>query len=108
MAWSPAVPRGGHGSRGREVCVPTVRVTAAVPHRFADQRGARAAFTVSSLAACLLYLLLVASCSPALPRVALLFASRLPAAFMHTMPGGTRQGASRPAEGRGWGCGLPR
>lgn len=83
-------------------------VTAAASRRFADQRGARVAFTTSSLAACLLYLLLAVSCSPALPGVALLFASRLPAAFMHTMPGGTRQGASRPAEGRGWGGGLPR
>ncbi|KAM5222896.1 solute carrier family 22 member 18 isoform 1-T1 [Hipposideros larvatus] len=54
--------------------------------RFADQRGARAAFTISSLASSALYLLLAASCSPALPGVALLFASRLPAALMHTMP----------------------
>ncbi|KAF6334285.1 solute carrier family 22 member 18 [Rhinolophus ferrumequinum] len=54
--------------------------------RFADQRGARAAFTICSLAASALYLLLAASCSPALPGVALLFASRLPAALMHTMP----------------------
>ncbi|XP_036903687.1 solute carrier family 22 member 18 [Sturnira hondurensis] len=54
--------------------------------RFADQRGARAAFTVSFLAASALYLLLMAACSPALPGVALLFASRLPALFMHTLP----------------------
>ncbi|KAM5318626.1 solute carrier family 22 member 18 isoform 2-T2 [Glossophaga mutica] len=54
--------------------------------RFADQRGARAAFTVSFLAASALYLLLTAACSPALPGVALLFASRLPALFMHTLP----------------------
>ncbi|XP_055987996.1 solute carrier family 22 member 18 [Sorex fumeus] len=54
--------------------------------RFADQRGARAAFTLSFLASSVHYLLLVAACSPALPGVALLFASRLPAAFMHTLP----------------------
>lgn len=54
--------------------------------RFADQRGARAALTLSFLAASALYLLLVASCSPALPGVFLLFASRLPAALMHTLP----------------------
>lgn len=54
--------------------------------RFADQRGARAALTLSFLAASALYLLLVASCSPALPGVFLLFTSRLPAALMHTLP----------------------
>ncbi|XP_062951262.1 solute carrier family 22 member 18 [Cynocephalus volans] len=54
--------------------------------RFADQRGARAALTLSFLAASTLYLLLAASCSPALPGVPLLFASRLPAALMHTLP----------------------
>ncbi|XP_057584698.1 solute carrier family 22 member 18 isoform X9 [Hippopotamus amphibius kiboko] len=54
--------------------------------RFADQHGARAAFTLSFLAACALYLLLAAACSPALPGVALLFASRLPSAFMHMLP----------------------
>lgn len=54
--------------------------------RFADQRGARAAFSLSFLAASALYALLAASCSPALPGVALLFASRLPAVLMHTMP----------------------
>ncbi|XP_071077471.1 solute carrier family 22 member 18 isoform X3 [Desmodus rotundus] len=54
--------------------------------RFADQRGARAAFTVSFLAASTLYLLLTAACSPALPGVALLFASRLPAVFIHMLP----------------------
>lgn len=54
--------------------------------RFADQRGARAAFTVSFLAASALYLLLAAACGPALPSVALLFASRLPAPLMHTLP----------------------
>lgn len=73
--------------------------------RFADQRGARAAFTICSLAASALYLLLAASCSPALPGVALLFASRLPAALMHTMPSKTRQGASRAAGGLGSGTG---
>nr|XP_010955114.1 solute carrier family 22 member 18 isoform X3 [Camelus bactrianus]XP_045373932.1 solute carrier family 22 member 18 isoform X3 [Camelus bactrianus]XP_045373934.1 solute carrier family 22 member 18 isoform X3 [Camelus bactrianus]XP_045373935.1 solute carrier family 22 member 18 isoform X3 [Camelus bactrianus]XP_045373936.1 solute carrier family 22 member 18 isoform X3 [Camelus bactrianus] len=53
---------------------------------FADQHGARAAFTLSFLASSALYLLLVAACSPSLPGVALLFASRLPAALMHTLP----------------------
>lgn len=55
--------------------------------RFADQYGARAALSLSFLAASALYLLLVASCSPALPGVFLLFASRLPAVLMHTLPG---------------------
>lgn len=55
--------------------------------RFADQCGARAALSLSFLAASALYLLLVASCSPALPGVFLLFASRLPSALMHTLPG---------------------
>ncbi|XP_076411830.1 solute carrier family 67 member A1 isoform X2 [Peromyscus maniculatus bairdii] len=54
--------------------------------RFADQCGARAALSLSFLAASALYLLLAASCSPALPGVFLLFASRLPAALMHTLP----------------------
>ncbi|KAK2099890.1 hypothetical protein P7K49_021238 [Saguinus oedipus] len=54
--------------------------------RFADQCGARAALTLSFLAALALYLLLVAASSPALPGVYLLFASRLPGALMHTMP----------------------
>ncbi|XP_012613172.1 solute carrier family 67 member A1 [Microcebus murinus] len=54
--------------------------------RFADQRGARAALTLSFLAASALYLLLAASCSPALPGAYLLFASRLPSALMHTLP----------------------
>lgn len=54
--------------------------------RFADQRGARAAFTLSFLASSGLYLLLAAACSPALPGVTLLFASRLPGALMHTLP----------------------
>ncbi|XP_049569987.1 solute carrier family 22 member 18 isoform X6 [Orcinus orca] len=54
--------------------------------RFADQRGARAAFTLSFLASSALYLLLAAACSPALPGVPLLFASRLPGALMHTLP----------------------
>ncbi|XP_058926201.2 solute carrier family 22 member 18 [Kogia breviceps] len=54
--------------------------------RFADQRGARAAFTLSFLASSALYLLLAAACNPALPGVALLFASRLPGALMHTLP----------------------
>ncbi|XP_003798414.2 solute carrier family 22 member 18 [Otolemur garnettii] len=54
--------------------------------RFADQRGARAAFTLSFLASSAFYLLLAASCSPDLPGVYLLFASRLPGVLMHTMP----------------------
>ncbi|XP_060033267.1 solute carrier family 22 member 18 isoform X2 [Erinaceus europaeus] len=54
--------------------------------RFADQRGARAAFTLSFLAASTLYLLLAAACSPALPGLALLFLSRLPGGLMHTLP----------------------
>ncbi|XP_046498888.1 solute carrier family 22 member 18 [Equus quagga] len=54
--------------------------------RFADQRGARAALTLSFVAASALYLLLAAACSPGLPGVALLFASRLPAVLMHTLP----------------------
>uniref|UniRef100_A0A4W2BNB6 Organic cation transporter-like protein 2 n=1 Tax=Bos indicus x Bos taurus TaxID=30522 RepID=A0A4W2BNB6_BOBOX len=53
---------------------------------FADQHGARAAFTLSFLASSALYLLLAAACIPALPGVALLFASRLPGALMHTLP----------------------
>lgn len=62
--------------------------------RFADQRGARAALTLSFLAALALYLLLAAASSPALPGVYLLFASRLPGALMHTLPG------------RAWGVGA--
>ncbi|XP_021120097.1 solute carrier family 22 member 18 isoform X5 [Heterocephalus glaber] len=54
--------------------------------RFADQRGARAALSLSFLAASVFYLLLAAACSPALPGVLLLFASRLPSPFMHTLP----------------------
>lgn len=69
------------------------------PSRFADQRGARAAFTISFLAASALYLLLAAACGPALPGVALLFASRLPAPLMHTLPGRAKQGHC------GWGRG---
>ncbi|XP_057634654.1 solute carrier family 22 member 18 [Chionomys nivalis] len=53
--------------------------------RFADQYGARAALSLSFVAASALYLLLAASCSPALPGVFLLFASRLPSALMHTL-----------------------
>ncbi|CAO2584009.1 Solute carrier family 22 member 18 [Lemmus lemmus] len=53
--------------------------------RFADQYGARAALSLSFMAASALYLLLAASCSPALPGVFLLFASRLPSALMHTL-----------------------
>ncbi|XP_008586197.1 PREDICTED: solute carrier family 22 member 18 [Galeopterus variegatus] len=71
--------------------------------RFADQRGARAALTLSFLAASTLYLLLAASCSPALPGVPLLFASRLPAALMHTLPWSPEdpRGRALGAESRG-------
>nr|XP_004654283.2 solute carrier family 22 member 18 isoform X1 [Jaculus jaculus]XP_044987501.1 solute carrier family 22 member 18 isoform X1 [Jaculus jaculus] len=55
--------------------------------RFADQRGARAALSLSFMAASTIYLLLAAACSPSLPGVFLLFASRLPAVLMHTLPG---------------------
>lgn len=54
--------------------------------RFADQHGARAAFTLSFLASSVFYLLLAAACSPRLPGVVLLFASRLPSVLMHAMP----------------------
>ncbi|KAM5248482.1 solute carrier family 22 member 18 [Ctenodactylus gundi] len=54
--------------------------------RFADQRGARAAFSLSFLSAAALYLLLAAACIPSLPGVVLLFASRLPSVLMHTLP----------------------
>lgn len=75
--------------------------------RFADQRGARAALSLSFLAASALYLLLAAACSPALPGVLLLFASRLPSVLMHTLPGETgrqpAQGGGRVSGGRGSG-----
>ncbi|KAM4846077.1 solute carrier family 22 member 18 isoform 3-T4 [Thomomys bottae] len=54
--------------------------------RFADKCGARAALSLSFLAASAFYLLLAAACVPALPGILLLFASRLPAVFMHSMP----------------------
>lgn len=54
--------------------------------RFADQQGARAAFTISFLASSAFYLLLAAACSPALPGVTLLYTSPLPAALMQTLP----------------------
>ncbi|XP_060463542.1 solute carrier family 67 member A1 isoform X3 [Panthera onca] len=54
--------------------------------RFADSRGARAAFTLTFLASSAFYLLLAAACSPALPGVALLYATPLPVAFMQGMP----------------------
>uniref|UniRef100_A0A7N5P5F4 Solute carrier family 22 member 18 n=1 Tax=Ailuropoda melanoleuca TaxID=9646 RepID=A0A7N5P5F4_AILME len=54
--------------------------------RFADQRGARAAFTLNFLASSAFYLLLAAACSPALPGVALLYALPLPAALMQGLP----------------------
>lgn len=54
--------------------------------RFADQRGARSALTLSFMASSLLYLFLAAACSPSLPGLPLLFLSRLPGGFMHTLP----------------------
>ncbi|XP_072614815.1 solute carrier family 22 member 18 isoform X2 [Vulpes vulpes] len=54
--------------------------------RFADQRGARAAFTLSFLAGSAFYLLLAAACSPSLPGLALLCAAPLPAALAHGLP----------------------
>lgn len=71
--------------------------------RFADQRGARAAFTVSFLAASVANLLLAAACSPRLPGVALLFASRLPGALMHAMPGRARRLSPQPGRRAGRG-----
>lgn len=55
--------------------------------RFADHSGARAALSLSFLAASAFYLLLAAACSPALPGILLLFISRLPSALMHSLPG---------------------
>uniref|UniRef100_G3UHJ4 Organic cation transporter-like protein 2 n=1 Tax=Loxodonta africana TaxID=9785 RepID=G3UHJ4_LOXAF len=52
--------------------------------RFADQRGARAAFTLSFLAASALFGLLAAACRP-LPGAALFFASGLARGFIHTL-----------------------
>ncbi|XP_036867362.2 solute carrier family 22 member 18 isoform X7 [Manis javanica] len=54
--------------------------------RFADQHGARVAFTLSFLGSSAFYLLLAAACSPALPGMAFFWASRLPAVLMHTLP----------------------
>ncbi|XP_063083789.1 solute carrier family 22 member 18 isoform X2 [Cavia porcellus] len=54
--------------------------------RFADHSGARAALSLSFLAASAFYLLLAAACSPALPGILLLFISRLPSALMHSLP----------------------
>lgn len=83
------------------------------PPRFADQHGARAAFTLSFLASSALYLLLAAACIRALPGVALLFASRLPGALMHTLPGRAPsatcpscRGPGLDGGGRGRGAGL--
>lgn len=101
MARLQAVPGGGCRDRGGGTLPHICEGHGCGAPRFADQRGARAAFTISSLASSALYLLLAASCSPALPGVALLFASRLPAALMHTMPSKTGQGTLRPAGGRG-------
>ncbi|KAF0887435.1 S22AI protein, partial [Crocuta crocuta] len=72
--------------------------------RFADQHGARAAFTVTFLASSAFYLLLAAACSPALPGVALLYAAPLPVAFMHGMPGRAGQGALALREDCGMQC----
>ncbi|CAD7669923.1 unnamed protein product [Nyctereutes procyonoides] len=73
--------------------------------RFADQRGARAAFTLSFLAASTFYLLLAAACSPSLPGLALLYAAPLPAALAHGLPGSARRGASWLREDCGGGGG---
>ncbi|KAI5761383.1 SLC22A18 [Gulo gulo luscus] len=54
--------------------------------RFADQHGARAAFTLSFLASSAFYLLLAAACSPALPGAPLLYTLPLPVALMHGLP----------------------
>uniref|UniRef100_A0A452QX99 Organic cation transporter-like protein 2 n=1 Tax=Ursus americanus TaxID=9643 RepID=A0A452QX99_URSAM len=67
--------------------------------RFADQRGARAAFTLNFLASSAFYLLLAAACSPALPGVALLYASPLPAALMQGLPAVLSGGERSVAEG---------
>lgn len=74
------------------------------PPRFADQHGARAAFTLSFLASSALYLLLAAACIPALPGVALLFASRLPGALMHTLPGRAPLATGPSCRGPGLDC----
>jgi hypothetical protein len=75
--------------------------------RFADQRGARAALSLSFVASSTLYLLLVAACSPALPGVFLLFVSRLPTALMHTLPGRAQVETSGTwEEGVAWGRGF--
>ncbi|XP_048952336.1 solute carrier family 22 member 18 isoform X1 [Canis lupus dingo] len=75
--------------------------------RFADQRGARAAFTLSFLAASAFYLLLAAACSPSLPGLALLYAAPLPAALAHGLPGSARRGVSRLREDWGGPWGAP-
>ncbi|KAM8928785.1 solute carrier family 22 member 18 [Lycaon pictus] len=75
--------------------------------RFADQRGARAAFTLSFLAASAFYLLLAAACSPSLPGLALLYAAPLPAALAHGLPGSARRGASWLREDWGGPWGAP-
>lgn len=49
---------------------------------------------MSFLASSAFYLLLAAACSPRLPSVVLLFASRLPSVLMHAMPGRARWGAA--------------
>lgn len=81
-SWQPSMEGRGGGTQPD-----TWRLTDVGSPRFADQRGARAALTLSFVAASALYLLLAAACSPGLPGVALLFASRLPAVLMHTLPG---------------------
>lgn len=81
----PAYQQARVGSEGRGPCL--LGTDLPCGSRFADQCGARAALSLSFLAASALYLLLVASCSPALPGVFLLFASRLPSVLMHTLPG---------------------
>ena len=83
----PGLPKGQVWGRRGAPLPPAGEGHGCGPPRFADQHGARAAFTLSFLASSALYLLLAAACIPALPGVALLFASRLPGALMHTLPG---------------------
>ena len=75
------------GAEERGPLLVSVGLTVPRSPRFADQRGARAAFTLNFLASSAFYLLLAAACSPALPGVALLYALPLPAALMQGLPG---------------------
>lgn len=95
----------GRGGRGGPASSP--RPHRFGPPRFADQRGARAAFTLSFLAASAFYLLLAAACSPSLPGLALLYAAPLPAALAHGLPGSARRGVSWLREDWGGPWGAP-